>query len=90
MRWYILDESARAQAGNFVRVAVAFNELEAGFLRDYLRERHILAQVSPATPPFAVAHFPRECYLWVPAHQVAGAIQFLQELDAQWQEEPAE
>ncbi|MCS7066182.1 MAG: hypothetical protein NZL85_07905 [Fimbriimonadales bacterium] len=84
MRWYILDESARPRVGNFVAVAVTFNELEATLIRDYLRERHIPAH----TPPSSISHPPLErIYVWVPAAKQQEVVALLERLAAEWQEE---
>jgi hypothetical protein len=88
VRWYILDESERLQSGNFVTVAVAFNDLEATLVRDYLRERRIYAH----TPPFTPFLYPplQQIYVWVPRTKVQQAVEMLKQLASEWQEEPTD
>jgi len=85
MRWYILDESARPRSGSFVAVAVTFDALEATLLRDYLRERYIYAHTPPAAPPYPLLD---KIYLWVPGEKAQKAVELLEMLAAEWQEEP--
>jgi hypothetical protein len=88
MRWYILDESECPRSGNFVAVAVAFNELEATLVRDYLREHRLYAH----TPPFTPIPYPslNRIYVWVPLSKVQEAVDLLKQLASEWQEEPAD
>jgi hypothetical protein len=87
VRWYILGESERLQSGHFVAVAVAFDELEATLVRDYLREHRIYAH----TPPFTPFLYPplNQIYVWVPRTKVQQAAELLKQLASEWQEEPA-
>ncbi len=87
MHWYILDEAKRPQTGRFVAVAVAFNELEATLLRDYLVERHILTYVPPATLPYPLID---KIYIWVPLEKAQEAVALLEMLTNGWQEEPTD
>ncbi|MEN3000260.1 MAG: hypothetical protein ABDI19_00265 [Armatimonadota bacterium] len=87
MHWYILGERERLQSGEFVAVAVAFNEMEATLLRDYLREQHLSAHIVPTTPRYPLLD---KIFIWVPAAKLQEAVTLLQTLAAEWWEEPAD
>lgn len=82
MRWYILGERERVRSGQFVAVAVAYEDMTATLVRDYLRERGIGAAFSPVTH----LYIPLPTRIWVHADDEADALESLRQLQAEWQE----
>lgn len=82
MNWHILSGRERPRAGQFVAVAVAYDDLTAALVRDYLRENGVGATFLPVTYLFA----PLPTRIWVHGDDEEVALRLLNELRAEWQE----
>lgn len=80
-RWYILSERERVRVGQFVAVAMSYDDMTATLVRDYLRENGVGA----VFPPVVYLYGPLMTRIWVHADDEQEALRLLQELQAEWQ-----
>ncbi|MDW8107081.1 MAG: hypothetical protein RMK45_06335 [Armatimonadota bacterium] len=83
MNWYVLGERERLRSGRFVAVAVAYDDITATLVRDYLLEHRIDALFPPGSYLWRPA---QPTYIWVHADDEQEAVALLEEFQTDLQE----